>query len=163
MHMLCPGERTQVLLCSIEVETADVTYADTSTGGSAQFSVGGVWSGEHAFPQNIELNEIVTVQEHLSARPSAIRLVAGGTNGWGYRRVSVVCGRLRTFDFRHILNALSDFFIGCSNRISISVKTSKVIVHGRIELNIYENTTFQCACGGKTFVLLHSDNSAYWR
>ena len=38
------------------------------------------------------------------------------------------------------------------------VKTSQVIVHGQIESNIVENTTFQCACGGETFVLLESDN-----
>ena len=82
--------------CTIEVETSDREHGGTSSGAYAQFQVDGDWTQAYWFPDNIAEGELVIARptpgfEVVSARPSALRITAGGTNAWGYTRVSVSC------------------------------------------------------------------------
>ena len=56
-----------------------------------QLLVNGVWSSGSDVANKVALDEIVTSSEWVSARPSSVRLTAGGTNAWGYRRIAVTC------------------------------------------------------------------------
>jgi len=78
--------------CTVEVETSSRQYGGTSSGASAQFQVDGVWTPAHNFPQNIAEGQVVVATKSVSARPSALRISAGGTNAWGYTRIAVECG-----------------------------------------------------------------------
>jgi len=78
--------------CSIEVETSDRDYGDTSTGASVRFQAGGIWTSGASFPNSISGGEQVTATQSVSARPTALKITAGGTNAWGYSRISVSCG-----------------------------------------------------------------------
>lgn len=78
--------------CSIEVETSDRNYGDTSTGASVRLQVDGIWTLGASFPNSISGGEEVTATQSVSARPTALKITAGGTNAWGYSRISVSCG-----------------------------------------------------------------------
>jgi len=77
--------------CALEALTTTRQHGGTSTGASAQYLVHNVWSAPQSFEQDIEIGEVVTVSHWVSARPSAVRIVAGGSNAWGYSRLSVTC------------------------------------------------------------------------
>jgi len=77
--------------CTVEVETSSRQHGGTSSGANAQFQVDGVWTAVRNFPENIAEGQVVIATKSVSARPSAIRISAGGTNAWGYTRVAVEC------------------------------------------------------------------------
>jgi len=77
--------------CTVEVETSDREHGGTSSGASAQFQVDGVWTAVRNFPENIAEGQLVIATKAVSARPSALRISAGGTNAWGYTHISVSC------------------------------------------------------------------------
>jgi len=77
--------------CVVEVETSTREHGGTATGARAQLQVGGVWTAPLNFPLNIAEGETVATTEFVSARPSALKIAAGGSNAWGYTRLSVTC------------------------------------------------------------------------
>jgi len=78
-------------LCSVEVVTGSETHAETSTGANVQFMVDGTWSAALSFGNDIAKNAVVSQTTDFATRPTAIRLVAGGDNAWGYKRVDATC------------------------------------------------------------------------
>jgi len=91
-HVQKTSVNTTSQQCTVEVETSDREHGGTSSGASAQFQVDGVWTAVRNFPESIAEGQVVTATKTVSARPSALRISAGGTNAWGYTRVSVSCG-----------------------------------------------------------------------
>jgi len=85
----CGGGALSGMPCSIEVETSSQEHAETSTGANVQFLVGGIWSTPRTLGTDIAKDAVVSATERVQSRPTAVRLVAGGSNAWGFRRVAV--------------------------------------------------------------------------
>jgi len=77
--------------CTAEAVTQTRQHGGTSTGASAQFLVHNVWSEPVSFGTNIAEGQVVAASHWVSARPSSVRFTAGGTNAWGYSRLSITC------------------------------------------------------------------------
>jgi len=96
-HIEKSSVSTAAQTCTVEVETSSREHGGTSSGANAQFQVDGVWTPVRNFPENIAEGQTVIATKSVSARPSALRISAGGTNAWGYTKVSVSCDEVTVF------------------------------------------------------------------
>lgn len=92
-HLVRNPEPPNPIHCSVKAETSSQRDAETATGASVRFSVDGVWSTPRVIAESMSLREVVTAEQMLPGRPDAIRIIAAGDDAWGYKRLSVSCGR----------------------------------------------------------------------
>lgn len=75
---------------TLKIQTATVTSSGSGTGASVAFLVASKWTEAAPLFTSVQDGELVSYNAMLSQWPTSLRITAGGGDGWGYSRITIV-------------------------------------------------------------------------